>query len=99
MPSCLVDSIVLGKLEVDHANVQGLLHLSNDYLAGVGFYPQNFGTPLNNALENVSSFWQNCQLNDPCSISNHLSVAGKLNTEQQVLLNLQTRSRWMAIIK
>jgi hypothetical protein len=83
MPSCLVDSIVLGKLEVDHANVQGLLHLSNDYLAGVGFYPQNFGTPLNNALENVSSFWQNCQLNDPCSISNHLSVAGKLNTEHQ----------------
>ena len=83
MPSCLVDSVVLGKLEVDHANVQGLLHLSNDYLAGVGFYPQNFGTPLNNALENVSSFWQNCQMNDPCSISNNLSVAGKLITENQ----------------
>jgi len=79
LPSCLVDPVVLSKLEEHHFNVQGLLNLSNDYLAGVGFYPSNFGVPLNIALENLNHYWQNCQINDPCS--NTISVAGSLKTE------------------
>ncbi len=81
LPPCLVDLIVLNKLEADHGNVQGLLNLSNDYLAGVGFYPPNFGTPLNSALENLNQYWQNCQAIDPCAAS--VSVAGSLKTEAQ----------------
>jgi len=78
LPTCLVDPLVLNKIDVDHSNIKGLLQLANDYLAGVGFFPQNFGKPLNTTLENVNSFWQNCQLNDPCT--NSSSVAGYLKT-------------------
>ncbi len=46
VPAALIDPIILTKLEVQHFNVQGLLNLSNDYLAGVGFFPPNFGSPL-----------------------------------------------------
>ncbi|MDO8365214.1 MAG: hypothetical protein Q7T20_00360, partial [Saprospiraceae bacterium] len=81
LPPCLVDDIVLDKLEVDQFTVQGLLNLSNNYLAGVGFYLQNFGIPLNSALENVNAYWRNCQLNDPCSTV--ASVSGSLKTEAQ----------------
>ncbi|MBC7774581.1 MAG: hypothetical protein H7246_04015, partial [Phycisphaerae bacterium] len=81
LPLCLVDAIVLSKLEVDHLNVQGLLNLANDYLAGIGFFPPNFGTPLNRALENVNAYWLNCQLNDPCL--NNVTLAGYLKTESQ----------------
>jgi len=82
LPACTVDPLVLSKLDDEHSNVQGLLNLSNDYLAGVGFYPQNFGEPLNSALQNVNGYWQNCQLNDPCP-ANVISVAGSLKTELQ----------------
>jgi len=81
LPPCLVEPVVMGKLEENHHNVQGLLNLSNDYLAGIGFYPQNFGGPLNSALENINSYWQNCQTNNPCSVI--ASVAGSLKTEAQ----------------
>ncbi len=79
LPLCLVETIVVNKLEENHSNVQGLLNLSNDYLAGVGFYPPNFGNPLNSAVENLNNYWQNCQTTDPCSGS--ASVAGYLKTE------------------
>jgi len=82
LPACTVDPLVLSKLDDEHSNVQGLLNLSNDYLAGVGFYPQDFGAPLNSALQNVNGYWQNCQLNDPCP-ANVISVAGSLKTELQ----------------
>ena len=81
LPPCLVDPVVMSKLEENHHNVQGLLNLSNDYLAGIGFYSQNFGSPLNNALENLNSYWQNCQTNNPCSAI--ASVAGNLKTAAQ----------------
>ncbi len=68
LPTCLVANIVLDKLETDQTSVQGLLNISNDYLAGVGFFPQGFGDSLNSALENLNNYWQNCQLNDVCSI-------------------------------
>ena len=67
LPACLVDPIILEKMETGLVTVQGLLNLSNDYLAGVGFFPQGFGDLLNTALDNLNSYWQNCQLNDPCS--------------------------------
>ncbi len=79
LPACLVDPLVVSKMQVDMLNVQGLVNLSNDYLAGVGFFPQNFGTPLNSAVENVSNYWKNCQINDPCSST--VTVSGSLKTE------------------
>ncbi|MBC7774580.1 MAG: DUF3494 domain-containing protein [Phycisphaerae bacterium] len=81
LPPALIDQVVLSKLEADHFNVQGLLNLSNDYLAGVGFFPQNFGSPLNSALENVNSYWEDCQTNAPSTIN--ANVAGYLKTEPQ----------------
>jgi hypothetical protein len=78
VPAALVDPIIFTKLEVQHFNVQGLLNLSNDYLAGVGFFPPNFGSPLNSALENLNNYWQNCQTNAPTS--GNVSVAGTLKT-------------------
>ncbi len=81
LPSCLVDPLVIAKLETDHHSVQGLLNLSNDYLAGVGFFPPNFGAPLSNALNNLNNYWRNCAINDPCSTNT--SVAGQLKTEAQ----------------
>ena len=81
LPVCLVEPVVMGKLEFDHTNVQGLLNLSNDYLAGVGFFPPNFGSPLNNALDNLNNYWQKCQINDPCSTV--ATISGSLKTELQ----------------
>jgi len=80
VPAALIDPIILTKLEVQHFNVQGLLNLSNDYLAGVGFFPPNFGSPLNSALENLNNYWQNCQTNAPTS--GNVSVAGTLKTAE-----------------
>ena len=81
LPACLVDPIVLGKMEADLITVQGLLNLSNDYLAGVGFFPQGFGELLSDALDNLNAYWQNCQVNTPCPVN--VSVAGSLKTEPQ----------------
>ncbi len=81
LPACLVDPIVLEKMETDLVTVQGLLNLSNTYLVGVGFYPPGFGELLNNALENLNNYWQNCQINDPCPVN--ATVAGALKTELQ----------------
>ena len=67
LPACLVDHSVLVKLESGHLTVQGLLDMSNNYLAGVGFFPRDFGVLLNEALENINKYWSNCQINDPCS--------------------------------
>ena len=83
LPACLVDPIVLDKLETDQTSVQGLLNMSNDYLAGVGYFPQGFGNLLNEALDNLNSYWQNCQTHNPCpapvieraSIGNQFSKA------------------------
>ncbi|MCY7328293.1 MAG: T9SS type A sorting domain-containing protein, partial [Saprospiraceae bacterium] len=81
LPDCLVDPIVLNKLAADQRTVQGLLDLSNNYLAGVWFYPQGFGDLLSEALDNLHTYWQNCQINDPCPPN--VSVAGALRTELQ----------------
>jgi len=66
LPTCLVDPIVLDKMKSDRLTVQALVDLSNNYLAGVGFYPQGFGDLLNDALDNLNNYWQNCQVNNPC---------------------------------
>jgi len=68
LPICLIDPIVLGKVETNFYTVQGLVKLSNDYLAGVGYFPPNFGNLLNDALDNLNNYWANCQINDPCSV-------------------------------
>ena len=84
LPPCLVNPSVLAKLETGHLTVQGLLDLSNDYLAGVGFFAPNFGNLLNEALTNLNNYWQSCQANpsNPCpsSIPN-ATVAGAIKTE------------------
>ena len=84
LPVCLVDPIVVAKLEADQTTVQGLLDLSNDYLAGVGFFPQGFGDLLSTALDNLNNYWQNCQVNNPCSTNASMSVAGALKTEAAI---------------
>jgi len=81
LPACLVNPVVVAKLETNHSNVQGLLNLSNDYLAGLGFYPVGFGNLLNEAVGQVNNYWQNCQKNDPCATT--VSVSGSLKTESQ----------------
>ncbi len=67
LPSCLVSPVVLDEMGVAHSTVQDLLNLSNDYLSGAGFFPQGFGNLLNDAMQNLNSYWQNCQVKDPCS--------------------------------
>jgi len=81
IPLSLVAPEVVSKLEENHENVQGLLNLSNDYLADVGFYLPGFGNLINEALDHVNNYWQNCQTNDP-SLTN-ISVSGSLKTESQ----------------
>jgi len=81
LPLCLIDDVVMNKLETNHFNVQGLLNLSNDYLAGVGFYLPGFGNLINNALDQVNIYWRNCQTNDPCAGT--INVSGTLKTESQ----------------
>jgi hypothetical protein len=66
LPYCLVSPAILAKLETNHVTVQGLLNLSNDYLAGVGFFQPGFGNLLNEALDQLNHYWENCQVNDPC---------------------------------
>jgi len=81
IPLCLIDPVVMSKLEENHFSVQGLLNLSNDYLAGVGFFLPGFGNLINEALDQVNNYWRNCQTNDPCATS--ILVAGSLKTESQ----------------
>jgi hypothetical protein len=66
LPGCLMNPAVLEKMGTDFPTVQGLLNLADDYLAGVGFFPPKFGIMLNEALENMNTYWQNCQINSPC---------------------------------
>ncbi|MCC6412202.1 MAG: T9SS type A sorting domain-containing protein, partial [Saprospiraceae bacterium] len=66
LPDCLVDPVVMGLMEVDLVTVQGLVNLSNNYLAGLGAFPTGFGTMTNDAVNNINSYYQNCQLNNPC---------------------------------
>ena len=69
LPGCMLDPAVLAKMNPDLPTVQGLLNLANDYLAGVGFFAQGFGSLLNDALNNLSNHWQNCQVNNvPCPV-------------------------------
>ncbi|MEO6758016.1 MAG: hypothetical protein ABIO24_01080, partial [Saprospiraceae bacterium] len=68
LPACLVPVEVLNKMESNHYTVQDLVNLSDDYLAGVGFYPAGFGALLSEALDNLNNYWKNCAANptDPC---------------------------------
>ncbi len=84
LPTCLVDPAVLAKMESGHLTVQGLIDLSNDYLAGVGFFDPNFGDLLYAALNNLNGYWENCQVNPPapCPTSiDHATIAGTIKTE------------------
>jgi hypothetical protein len=67
LPDCLMNPAVLEKMGTDFPTVQGLLNLADDYLVGVGFFPPKFGIMLNDALENMNKYWQNCQINSPCA--------------------------------
>ncbi|MEI6408671.1 MAG: ice-binding family protein [Bacteroidota bacterium] len=79
LPPCLVHQIVMNKLETDHVTVQELLNLSNDYLAGVGAFPPNFGNLLNSALENLNKYWENCQINNPCASKSRAGTYAETN--------------------
>ena len=70
LPDCAVDPAVLAKLGSGPATVQSLLNLANNYLAGAGAFAPNFGDLLNEALENVNLYYQNCQITDPCTSQN-----------------------------
>ncbi|MEO6040127.1 MAG: hypothetical protein ABIQ93_17065, partial [Saprospiraceae bacterium] len=79
LPGCLINAKILAKLEPGQSTVQGLLNLANDYLAGVGSYPPDFGDLLNEALESVNTYWQNCEENDPCSADSRYGAANKMS--------------------
>jgi hypothetical protein len=83
LPVCLVDPLVFTKIQANQTTVQGLLNLSNDYLDGVGFFPPQFGNLLNTALDNLNNYWQNCKINNPCSIQTPLA-----NRSENKLYNL-----------
>ena len=69
LSDCAIDAVILAKLQSMNiqATVQGLLNLSNNYLAGIGFYPANFGDLMNEALTNLNGYWNKCEIHDPCS--------------------------------
>jgi hypothetical protein len=85
LPPCLVHQTIMNKLETGHVTVQGLLNLSNDYLAGVGAFPPNFGNLLSSALENLNNYWENCQINNPCASKTR---AGTYSEDKLYNLNL-----------
>lgn len=67
LPPCLVDAVIMDKVNVEYPTVQGLVYLANDYLAGVGAFPPNFGSRLDNVFANLNNYWLNCTTNNPCS--------------------------------
>ena len=86
LPPCLVDPIVLAKLDSDHSNLLGLLNLANEYLAGAGAFPPDFGDLLSEALDNLNNYWMNCQENLPGNCTN-ATVAGAIKTETGIGLH------------
>ncbi len=81
LPLCLIDPIVFQEVQSDLTTVQGLLNMSNLYLGNIGGFQPAFGVLLNNSLERLNRFWENCQINDPCTTN--VSVAGNFKTEAQ----------------
>ncbi|MBK8554421.1 MAG: T9SS type A sorting domain-containing protein [Lewinellaceae bacterium] len=84
LPLCLINKSVLNELP-PNATVQDLLMMSNNYLAGVGYFSPALADALASSLEQVNIFWNDCQENNPCKPI----ASGGGHAKPHMLSNLQ----------